>query len=231
MSKLPYQLIKDYVLERIHNGLWKEGDVVPSENELSGEFQVARMTVNRALRELTAEQVLTRIQGKGTFVAQPKYQSTVVEIKNIADEIEGRRHRHHADVLAMETLTADADLAERMHLRRGDPVFHSRLLHFEDDAPIQLEERWVNPAVAGDYMEQDFTACTPNEYLMRVAPLQRVEYTLEARTPHPATRSALRMGGREPCLVLRRRTWSKGCVASAAVLWHPGNRYQFTGQF
>ena len=50
-----YQEIKDFILARIHAGEWAEGDQVPSENELAREFNVARMTVNRALRELTAE--------------------------------------------------------------------------------------------------------------------------------------------------------------------------------
>ncbi|GAA5250538.1 hypothetical protein BMMON3_30210 [Burkholderia mallei] len=64
MSTPAYQEIKDFILARIHAGEWAEGDQVPSENELAREFKVARMTVNRALRELTAEQVLTRIQGR-----------------------------------------------------------------------------------------------------------------------------------------------------------------------
>ncbi|MEK8044465.1 GntR family transcriptional regulator, partial [Burkholderia contaminans] len=44
-----YQEIKDFILARIHAGEWAEGDQVPSENELAREFNVARMTVNRAL--------------------------------------------------------------------------------------------------------------------------------------------------------------------------------------
>lgn len=35
----------------------------------------------------------------------------------------------------------------------------------------------------------------------------------------------------EPCLMLHRRTWSRDAVASVANLWHPGDRYQFTGHF
>src|SRR6266404_6930567 len=78
MNAPAYQGIKDFILGRIHAGEWAEGDQVPSENELAREFNVARMTVNRALRELTSEQVLTRVQGSGTFVARPKYESTLV---------------------------------------------------------------------------------------------------------------------------------------------------------
>lgn len=231
MNAPAYQGIKDFILARIHSGEWGEGDQVPSENELAREFKVARMTVNRALRELTAEQVLTRVQGAGTFVARPKYESTLVAIRSISDEIVARGHRHRASVLSLGATVADAALAEEMQLKPGSPIFHSCLLHFENDEPVQFEERWVNPATAPDYALQDFTQITPNQYLVRVAPLSRVEYRIEAALPEPDTRGHLTMADSEPCLVLHRRTWTQALVASIANLWHPGSRYRFTGHF
>jgi len=135
-----YQEIKDFILARIHAGEWAEGDQVPSENELARDFNVARMTVNRALRELTAERVLTRTRGAGTFVAQTKYESTLVAIRSISDEIAARGHAYRAQVLQVGAAVADATLADEMQLGPGSPIFHSRVLHFENDAPVQLEE-------------------------------------------------------------------------------------------
>jgi GntR family histidine utilization transcriptional repressor len=231
MSTPAYQEIKDYILTRIHIGEWKEGDQVPSENELAREFKVARMTVNRALRELTAEQILTRVQGAGTFVAQPKYASTLVEIRSISDEIGARGHTYRAEVLHLGAAIVDETLADEMQLAVGSLVFHSRLLHFENEQPVQIEERHVNPALAPEYARQDFTVTTPNQYLMVAAPLQRVEYRIEAAIPSDETRRSLAMKEHEPCLLLHRRTWSRDAVASVANLWHPGDRYQFTGHF
>lgn len=231
MSAHAYQRIKDYILDRVHGGHWREGDLVPSEHELLRRFRVSRMTVNRALRELTAEQVLTRVKGSGTFVARPKYASTLVAIRSIAQEIEARGHKHSCDVLKVERIKAGSEFAAQFELKGRAPLFHSRLLHREDDVPIQVEERWVNVPLAPAYDRQDFTCVTPNEYLMAVAPLQRVEYRIEARTPDAATRRLLAMDRGEPCLVLHRRTWSRGQVASVAELWHPGERYQFEGHF
>jgi GntR family transcriptional regulator, histidine utilization repressor len=231
MNSPAYQGIKDFILARIDAGEWREGDQVPSENELAREFRVARMTVNRALRELTAEQVLTRVQGAGTFVARPKYESTLVAIRSISDEILARGHRYRAEVLELGVLPADAALAIETGLAVNDRLYYSRVLHFENDVPVQLEERWVNPAAAPEYASQDFTHITPNQYLMREAPLQRVEYRIEALAPDGETRTRLAMAEAEPCLVLHRRTWSRALVASVADLWHPGSRYRFTGHF
>ncbi|KMQ80903.1 Histidine utilization repressor [Candidatus Burkholderia pumila] len=200
-----YQEIKDYILRRIHVGEWKEGDLVPSENELAREFKVARMTVNRAVRELTAEQVLTRVQGAGTCSAQPKYSSTLVEIRSISDAIAARGHRYRAEVLHLGASIVDDALAIEMQLAAGSPVFHSRVLHFENDASVQMEERYVNPALAPEYARQDFTTTTPNQYLMVTAPLQRVEYRIEASVPSAEIRHTPAMSEHEPCLMLHRQ--------------------------
>ena len=85
------------------------------------------------------------------------------------------------------------------------------------------------PAAAPGYLEQDFTRTTPSEYLMRVAPLARVDYRIEARLPADTTREALALADGEPCLLLHRCTFSGGRAASVANLWYPGNRYRLTG--
>jgi len=226
-----FQQIKNHVLQRIHAGEWKEGDQIPTEAALGRQFGVARMTVNRALRELADEKSVSRIQGLGTFVAQQKYQSTLVAIRSIADEVRGRGDRHACVVKLLESVRAHAALAQKFEARRGIRLFHSILVHYENDVQIQVEDRWVNAALAPDYLRQDFAHSTPNEYLMRVAPLQGVSYRIEAKRPPAEIRNRLGMPAGEPCLVLYRTTRSMGTVASVATMWHPASRYQLTGSF
>jgi len=223
--------IKNHILQRIHAGEWKEGDQIPTEAALGKQFGVARMTVNRALRELAAEQSVSRIQGLGTFVAQQKYQSTLVAIRSIADEVRARGDRHACAVKLLERVKAPAALARKFEARRGIRLFHSVLVHYENAIQIQVEDRWVNAALAPDYLRQDFTHSTPNEYLMRVAPLQGVSYRIEAKLPPAEIRGLLAMPAGEPCLVLYRTTRSMGTIAAVATMWHPASRYQFTGSF
>lgn len=61
------------------------------------QFGFSRMTINRALRELTDEGRLVRLQGVGTFVAEPKGQSALFEVRSIAEEITSRHHQHRCD--------------------------------------------------------------------------------------------------------------------------------------
>ena len=224
-----FQRIKDYLVGEIASGRWKEGDLVPSEQALVRQFGVSRMTVNRAVRELTAEQVLTRRQGSGTYVAPRKYQATLVEIRNIADEVRARGHRHASRLCLLEAATAGDTLAHQFDLVPGATLFHSVLVHFENELPIQVEDRWVNPACAPDYLQQDFSRITPNEHLMAVAPLQGATYSIEALDAPRDVAEMLGIDSRAACLVLKRTTTSQGRVASVVTMWHPGHLIQLTG--
>ncbi len=94
-----YRRAKDYVQDQLRAGVWKPGDLISSENQLVQELGISRMTVNRALRELTEEGHLVRISGVGTFVAESKPQSNLLRITNIADEILARGHSYTCRVL------------------------------------------------------------------------------------------------------------------------------------
>lgn len=224
-----FQQVKDHVIQQIRSGGWKPGDLIPSERELMRQFNLSRMTVNRALRELTDNQLLIRIQGSGTYVAPGKYQSTLVEIRSIDDEVVARGHRYRSQVLTLETSDTTVAL-KALEFERGS-VFHSAIVHFADDIPIQFEDRYTNPKLFPDYLQQDFHRVTPNHYMVQIAPLDRAEYSIESKMPDVAVRKLLQMEAGEPCLLLSRRTWVDDVIATSVTLWHPGSRYRFTGGF
>lgn len=226
-----YQQVKDYIVGRILAGDWPEGARVPSEHELTREQEVSRMTVHRALRELTAEGWLERVQGAGTYVAPPKPQSEVLAIRNIAEEIRARGHEHSADLCLLRRERARALEAKLLGLERGEFLFHSLIVHRENGLPVQLEDRYVNPAAAPDYLSQDFTAITPHQYLQDTAPLSEAEHVVMAVMPSPEERKLLAMQPGEACLLLRRQTWSAGVPVTWARLLHPGERYRLGGRF
>lgn len=226
-----FQCIKDYLLKEIQTGTWKEGDAIPSEAVLAEQFKVSRMTVNRAVRELTTEQILTRIQGSGTYVAQHKYQATLVEIKSIAEEIRSRGHAHRSELHELKAINANQLMAAQFQVKQGYVLFHSVIVHFENEIAIQVEDRWVNSKLVPEYLGQNFSVVTPNEYLVAIAPLQGVDYSIEAVLPPKAIADMLHISSKEACLVLHRKTLSQEKIATIVTMWHPGNRYQFTGSF
>ena len=91
--------------------------------------------------------------------------------------------------------------------------------------------RYVNPAVSPEFLSVNFSRETPSHYLLRTAPLAEAEHVVESRLADGLTRRLLKIAADEPCLIVRRRTWSRGLVASYAVLTHPGSRYRLVGRF
>lgn len=226
-----YKKIKNHILDRIDSGEWLVSTRVPSENELVKEFSVSRMTTNRALRELTDEGYLLRVAGVGTFVAELKAKSNPLEIHNIADEIRARHHNYSAEVLKCVEVKANKKIADIINVDVGAPLIHSQIVHKEQGIPIQLEDRMVNEEVVPGYGDQDFTVRTPYEYLIKMAPLQKVEHVVKAIIPSKTIKNILDMDDNEACLLIERRTWTKEKVASTAKLYHPGSRYELSGLF
>ena len=231
-SDLPaYEQVKAWIKQHIGSGQWKPGDPVPSEAALMQQFGISRMTVNRALRELAADGLVTRIQGSGTRVAQLHRISSRLTIRDIHEEVVERGHVHTTRVIRAEREKAGAELAISLGLRTGATVFHTVLIHMENGVPIQYEDRYVNPAAAPEYLDTDFAQTSPTLHLLRHAPLTEASYSIEACLPSALEAKALAIKRTEPCLVMMRRTVSGAHVASIARLIYPGTRYSFAGQF
>jgi GntR family histidine utilization transcriptional repressor len=226
-----YLQVKRHILDNIGSGKWGTSTRVPSENDIVKSFGVSRMTANRALRELRDEGVLVRIAGVGSFVADRHARAHPLEIRGIADEIRDRGHVHRAEIVSLERIRAASELAEDFGIAPRGELYCSLIVHFENDRPIQLEDRYVLPKLAPDYLNIDFERTTPHDYLVRVAPLQEAEHLLRAEMPDDRTRKLLAMKRDEPCLVVIRRTWTAGQIASIARLYYPGPRYEMSGRF
>jgi len=226
-----YLQVKRHILDNIGSGKWAAATRVPSESEIVKSFGISRMTANRALRELRDEGVLVRVAGVGSFVADQQARTHPLEIRGIADEIRRRGHRHRAEVISLERIRATANLAEDFQIAARTPLYCSVIVHFEDERPLQLEDRYVLPELAPDYLRVNFQQTTPHDYLIKVAPLQQAEHVLRAVMPDERTRRLLDMPTEEPCLLMMRRTWTADAIASVAKLYYPGSRYEMSGRF
>ena len=227
-----YEQVKHHVVARIRSGEWGPGARVLSEHELVRELKVSRMTANRAIRELVQAGVLSRVAGLGTFVADLRAAGHPLQIRNIAADIRDRGHEHRAQVVSLARVELPGAMRAQLGLSgRARHAFHSVVVHHENGVPLQVEDRYVNPAVAPDYLSVDLVATTAHEYLMRVAPLERVQHVVRAVAPEPRVRRLLGLAADESVLLLERTTWSRGQPASFARLHHAGSRFELRGVF
>ena len=226
-----YDQVKEWIRQHIASGQWRPGDVVPSEAALMSRFSISRMTANRALRELAADGLVTRVQGSGTRVAQLHRISSQLVIRDIHEEVIARGHVPSTRVLEVTQVKASAEVAESLAVRKGARVFHTVMIHLENGVPIVYEDRYVNPLAAPHYLDADFMRESPTLHLLRHAPVTEASYSIEACLPGADETRALDIDMGEPCLVMMRRTVSGPHVASVARQVYPGSRYSFSGKF
>jgi len=226
-----YKQVKQGIINQILHGHWQPPQRVPAASERVAELGFSRRTINRALRELTTEGYLLRLQGVGTFVNEMKAFTPMLEVNNISDEIKSRGHFHTSRVLQLGKQSAGDSMAMKFMLLPGVVLFHSVIVHYENDIPVQLEDRLVNPDIAPLYLHQDFTKTTPFAYLTQLAPLTAGEHTIEAVMASHDEQRLLNIHQTEPCLQTLRRTWHHEKVVTCARLLYPGGRYKMFGSF
>lgn len=226
-----YAKIKTFIIDQIRSGALKAGTRVPSENELVEIFKISRMTANRALNELTTEGLLARVPGVGTFVKEPTPRSSLLELRNIADEITARGHIYSSRIEHIAETTSTPTLIEDFELKSATPLFHIVIVHEENGMPVQVEDRYVNPFCAPQFLNQDFSQQTPTAYLLKTIPVDELEHTVEAIMPDANQQRRLKINATEPCLSLHRRSWSTGLVVTSTTLIYPASRYALYSRY
>ncbi len=120
-----YQQVREKLIQRIADGRWKAGQVVPSEMQIAAELGVSQGTARKALDDMTAARLLVRRQGRGTFVATHDEARILFQFFKLKPD--------HADgvfpeseVLLVSDASADAEEAIRLALFRGEPVIRIR---------------------------------------------------------------------------------------------------------
>lgn len=223
-----YEQVKSYVLQNIEGGGWPAYFQIPSEHALVREMGISRMTIHRALRELTQAGYLERIQGVGTFVAAPKKQPKLLEIREIDDVIRDRGGRHQCDIHFLQGEEIEPKAAVMMGMKAGEKVYRSYIVHRENGLPVMLEDRYVNPALVHDFLETDFRQMTTDTFLARKYAQLSHRHVIQAAVSNAEINHFLELDATTACLVINRTSWLGTSIISAARLVLPGNRAQLS---
>jgi len=223
-----YEQVKSHVLEHVQSGVWPIHFQIPSEHSLVRELGMSRMTIHRALRELTQEGFLNRIQGVGTFVAQPKQKTTALTMSYIQDIISGRGNQHVCDVHFLQAEAVTAEYAIRLGVKEGDQVFRSYFVHRENGVPVMLEDRYTNPVLVPDFLSQKFSEMSIDQYFLDTCSMVSHEHQVSATLSTAESHHFMELEQAAPCLSISRRTWSGNRILSVARLLFPGHRFQLT---
>lgn len=144
MSNVPiYIKIQNDLKKELDDGILKNGDLVPSENELKDKYNVTRMTVRQALNNLCNEGYLYRHKGKGTFVSHRKIEKNIHGVRSFTEEMEALNKKISSRVLKFEKIIVPAPIAEKLFLTKKDEVYHIERIRFGDDTPVLYEQLYI----------------------------------------------------------------------------------------
>ena len=134
-----YQQIQHLIRHRIAQGEYQPGSQIPSENELCRELDVSRVTLREALRELVRDDMLVKIQGKGTFVnSNPPQRVAPVKYAGFLDEIQERFRKLTVSHVDVATVAAPADVRALLGLEDGAEIVRIRRVRVADDEPFSF---------------------------------------------------------------------------------------------
>jgi GntR family histidine utilization transcriptional repressor len=225
-----YERVERYILSKIDSGEWTASHRLPSEPELSRVLGISRMTINRAMRELARRNVIDRIPGVGTFVANAKTAPALIEVHNIADHIRSRGEVHGSRVLMLKSVVPPREVSLGMGLPEKQQLFRALIVHSANNVPVQFEDRYVLPSFAPDFLKQDFEQKTTTSYLFSISPPTESDLLIEAVAGKPEWCRSLGIEKGEPCLVVKRRTWVGPTITNYMTFVHPGSRYSLSGR-
>ncbi len=141
-----YRQIKGLILQALENREWGPGEVIPSEIELAGRFNVSQGTVRKAIDEMAAENLLVRRQGKGTFVAthsDPRAFYRFLRLMSVTGESEQARS------VPLECWRAKAGIeaARVLGIKPGAPIIVVRRLLEFSGKPVVVDEIYLSGEV------------------------------------------------------------------------------------
>ena len=134
-----YYQLKELLREQIAAGEWQVGDMVSSERELSEQHNISRMTARQALKELTTEGLLYRVQGKGTFVAEPKIEQKLTRLTSFSEDMGTRGFDSGGRVLRLELISPSTLVCRALQITPDRQIVLLERLRLAEGEPIALE--------------------------------------------------------------------------------------------
>jgi GntR family transcriptional regulator len=203
-----YHQVKAALLQDIESARWRPGERFPTEDELIDRFHVSKITVRHALRDLTQLGYIRREQGRGTFVQGPPLEEGPRELKSFTSEMRGHGFRATSRVLEQGVISAPSDIAGRLDLPEGEPVFRLQRLRLADGEPMGLQTAYIPMRLVPAIDELSFADASLYEVLASRYGL----YAAGARETHQAvavpeeTAMFLRTPAGSPALAAERLT-------------------------
>jgi GntR family transcriptional regulator len=131
-----YYQLQEVLKEQIESGVWQPGDAIPSEPELAQRFGVSRVVVRQALAILSDDRQIVRVQGRGTFVAEPKLDTRAGGLSRLL--MSPRSPEVAIEVLDVRASAVERSIRERLCVDEGEPILRLTTLLSLRGVPLAI---------------------------------------------------------------------------------------------
>ncbi len=148
-SGLPFYLqIRNDLLNKIKSGVYKKGQLIPSEKELMKIYDVSRVTIRSAIKELVKEHHLIRRPGFGTIVTDEEEESmkNFTMVRSFTNEMKEMGLLSKTIEAELETIKADERLASIFDIEKGSKLYNLRRVR-GGAVPIVYSDTYLLPVV------------------------------------------------------------------------------------
>lgn len=225
----PLYVQLDHILRNnIVSGTWQPGAAVPSENELSRQFGVSRMTARSVITGLVRDGLLYRVQGKGTFVSEEKIMTRSPAYLGIREQLEAQGYRIETRLLSFAEEAAQSGVAAALHCMEGEAVYAIKRLRSVNSVPISIHHSYLPVALCQSLTEKHLTGeiqlchCLEQNFGLVTA---RVQESLESVLASKKEAALLQIAAKSPLLLLEDRNQNtEGIVFEYSRIWFRGDK-------
>lgn len=152
-----YFQLKELIVEEIKSGQYPVDSLIPTEKEMSEQFDISRTTVRQAVTELVQEGWLYRIKSKGTFIARQKIKQDFLQrLETFREQMKRIGLEPSTEVLDFKVTKASHEVAENLQIEEGDQVIYLFRRRFGDGEPVVTVETYLPFAKCAFLENEDF---------------------------------------------------------------------------
>lgn len=225
-----YWGLKRHLLELLSS--LPPGSPIPTERSLAAEFDVSRTTVRQALADLTVEGRLLRVQGKGTFAAEPKVAQRL-QLSSYTEDMRAQGREPSSRLLDMAEIPAEGELPALLGVRSGAKVLRMQRLRLADGEPMAIETTHL-PLGRFRGLRKHVSAGGSLYQVLKErydVEMGHAEETIETALAGPHEAELLGADVGMPMLLLSRHVWD---TTERPVEWvrsvYRGDRYKFVAE-
>lgn len=134
-----YKQLEDILKKAIEDGTLRSGTRLPTEAELSAQYNVSRITVRKALSTLSQNRLLERKSGKGTFVAERKIQRNISGVLSFTEMCRMLGYEPGAKTIKLAIEDPNEDDIKQMKLASNEKIIAVERIRSVNGTPISIE--------------------------------------------------------------------------------------------